>query len=67
MACGTGASATVVAGVLTGRLSRKAQVQLLGGSLGIEWADNDHVMLTGPAAEVFTGVAATELIEKARV
>ena len=67
MACGTGAAATVVAGALTGRLSRQAQVQLLGGNLEIEWADNDHVMVTGPAAEVFTGVVTAELIEKARV
>ena len=66
LACGTGAAATVVAGVLTGRLSRQAQVQLLGGSLEIDWAADDHVLVTGPAAEVFTGVATAELIEKAR-
>jgi diaminopimelate epimerase len=66
MACGTGAAATVVAGVLTGRLSRQAQVHLLGGNLDIDWAENDHVMVTGPATEVFTGVAAAELIDKAR-
>jgi diaminopimelate epimerase len=67
LACGTGASATVVAGVLTGRLHRQAQVQLLGGNLEIDWAENDHVFVTGPAAEVFTGVATAELIEKARL
>ncbi len=66
MACGTGASATVVAGVLTGRTSRQTQVQLLGGSLEIEWAADDHVMLTGPATEVFTGTVVPELIEPAR-
>jgi len=67
MACGTGAAATVVAGVLTGRLDRVAQVQLLGGSLSIEWADDDHVLVTGPAAEVFTAVVAAELVDQARV
>ena len=66
MACGTGAAATVVAGVLTGRLSRQTQVQLLGGNLEIEWAADDHVMLTGPATEVFTGVVVPELVESAR-
>jgi diaminopimelate epimerase len=67
MACGTGAAATLVAGVLTDRLNRAAQVQLLGGNLEIEWAADDHVLVTGPAAEVFTGVVVAELIEKARL
>ncbi len=66
MACGTGASATVVAGVLTGRTGRQTQVQLLGGSLDIDWAADDHVMVTGPAAEVFTGVVVPELLIGAR-
>jgi diaminopimelate epimerase len=54
-ACGTGACAVVVAGVLTERLSRQARVQLPGGGLEIEWADNDHVFMTGPAVEVYSG------------
>jgi len=57
LACGTGACAVVVAGVLAGRCERKVQVHLPGGDLEIEWsAVNDHVYKTGTATEVFTGV-----------
>lgn len=56
MACGTGACAAVVAGVLNGISSRKTTVKLLGGELEIEWNDrNNHVYLTGPAETVFEG------------
>lgn len=55
-ACGTGASAVCVAGVLTDRADRKVAIDLLGGSLDIEWNQtNDHVYKTGPAVEVFRG------------
>ena len=40
---------------LTGRADRTTDVILPGGPVGIEWADNDHVYMTGPATEVFTG------------
>lgn len=55
LACGTGSCATVVAGVLNDKLDRKAEVQLDGGKLIVEWADNNHVFMTGPAELVFTG------------
>ncbi len=56
MACGTGASAVTVAGVLTKRTGRKSVVHLAGGNLEIEWSESDnHVYLTGPAVEVFEG------------
>jgi diaminopimelate epimerase len=56
LACGTGACAVSVAGVLTGRAGRTVQVQLLGGELAIEWRESDnHVYMTGPAVEVFQG------------
>lgn len=55
LACGTGSCATVVAGVLNDKLDRKAEVQLDGGKLLVEWADNNHVFMTGPAELVFTG------------
>lgn len=55
LACGTGASAVCVAGVLTGRTERKILNHLLGGDLTLEWADNNHVYMTGPAMEVFSG------------
>lgn len=54
MACGTGACAALVAGVLTGRTERRALVHLLGGDLEIEWRTDDHVTMTGDAAEVFS-------------
>ena len=56
LACGTGACAAVVAGVLNGRNDRKTTVQLLGGELEIEWNESDnHVYLTGGANFVFEG------------
>jgi diaminopimelate epimerase len=56
LACGSGACAVCVAGVLTGRLERRVTVKLLGGDLQIEWNESDnHVFMTGPAVEVFTG------------
>lgn len=55
MACGTGACAVVVAGVLTGQLARNTLTRLPGGDLQIEWRENDHLYMTGPAEEVFTG------------
>lgn len=56
LACGTGACAAVVAGVLNAKNSRKTKVELLGGDLVIEWNEADnHVYLTGGATIVFEG------------
>ncbi|MDH7576478.1 MAG: diaminopimelate epimerase [Bacillota bacterium] len=55
LACGTGACASVVGGALTGRTGRRVRVNLPGGQLSVEWAENNHVYLTGPAEEVFQG------------
>lgn len=56
LACGTGACASLVAGVLTGRCERKATVELPGGPLLIEWSEIDQrLYMTGPAKRVFTG------------
>jgi diaminopimelate epimerase len=56
LACGTGASAVCVAGSLTGRTGREITAHLPGGDLKLHWReDDDHVLMTGPAAEVFTG------------
>ena len=56
LACGTGASAVCVAGVLTDRTDRRITVELVGGELDIEWsASENHVFMTGPAVEVFSG------------
>ena len=55
-ACGTGACATAVAAVLTGRANRKSRIVMDGGTLDIEWRETDnHVYMTGPAAFVFDG------------
>ena len=55
-AWGTGACAVLVAGVLTGRLERKATIVLPGGELQIEWnEENNHVFMTGEAVTVFEG------------
>jgi diaminopimelate epimerase len=57
LACGTGASAVCVAGVLTGRTERTITNHLLGGTLTLEWnEESNHVFKTGPATEVFSGV-----------
>jgi diaminopimelate epimerase len=55
LACGTGASAVCVAGVLAGVTQRKLLAHLPGGDLELHWAENDHVYMTGPAVEVFSG------------
>ena len=55
LACGTGACASAVAGFLTGRSDRNVQVHLPGGVLTIEYREDDHVLLTGPAETVFEG------------
>ena len=61
LACGTGASAVCVAGVLTGNTERKITNRLLGGTLTLEWiAETNHVFMTGPATEVFSGTWPTE-------
>lgn len=56
LACGTGTCATLVAAVLNGLTKEAADVELLGGSLHIEWdRDNNLVYMTGPATVVFSG------------
>ncbi len=54
-ACGTGACAVAVAGVLAGRTDRRLLVHLLGGDLELHWPEGGHVFMTGPAVEVFSG------------
>ena len=56
MACGTGACATAVAAFLTKRAGRKSSIVMDGGTLQIEYNEEDeHVYMTGPAAFVFEG------------
>jgi len=55
MACGTGASAVAVASHIKGLTGKNVTIHLLGGDLFIEWADDNHVYMTGPATKVFEG------------
>ena len=56
LACGTGACATGVAGILNGFVKSPVTVHLTGGDLTIEWdGEGKSVFMTGPAAEVFEG------------
>lgn len=55
LACGTGASAVCVAGVLNGLTEKKILNHLSGGDLTLEWAEDGYLYMTGPAVEVFTG------------
>jgi diaminopimelate epimerase len=57
LACGTGACASVVAGVLNQKCDRLCTVELPGGCLTIEWDQtSDRIYMTGPAEKVFTGI-----------
>jgi diaminopimelate epimerase len=55
LACGTGACAACVAGVLTGRTGNRLLAHVPGGDLELHWAADNHVFLTGEAVEVFSG------------
>ena len=56
LACGTGACASVVACYLNGLTESEVEVELLGGTLKIEWNQKDnHIYMTGPAVIVFEG------------
>jgi len=55
LACGTGASAVCVAGVLNGLTERRILNHLSGGDLELDWTEGGHLDMTGPAVEVFSG------------
>ncbi|MCK4327399.1 MAG: diaminopimelate epimerase, partial [Candidatus Diapherotrites archaeon] len=56
LACGTGACAVAVACALNKKTNRRIKVHLAGGDLDIEWAEDNHVYMTGSAEFVFDGV-----------
>ena len=66
MACGTGASAAVIASNLKGLTGKNVAVHLMGGDLFIDLAKDNHVYMTGPAKEVFTGEIKTDKKEYAQ-
>jgi diaminopimelate epimerase len=55
LACGSGACATLVNAHRRGLTHRRAMVIVDGGTLEIEWRDDNHVLMTGPVATAFTG------------
>jgi diaminopimelate epimerase len=55
LACGSGACATLVNAHRRGLTHRKAQIDVDGGTLTIEWRDDNHVLMTGPAETAFSG------------
>lgn len=55
LACGTGACASLVASVLNGKTGRRTTIHLPGGDLFIEWSEDEHVYMTGPATYAFEG------------
>ncbi|MDT8440688.1 MAG: diaminopimelate epimerase [Desulfuromonadales bacterium] len=55
LACGTGAAAVTVAGLLTGRTAGQLRNRLRGGELQMEWDGVNEIFMTGPAVEVFQG------------
>ena len=55
LACGSGACATIVNAARRGLTGRRASVELPGGTLTMEWAADDHVLMTGPVATSFQG------------
>jgi diaminopimelate epimerase len=65
-ACGSGACAALVAAHRLGLAGRNAEVILDGGSLDIEWREDGHVLMTGPATFAFEGQFDSALIEAGR-
>ena len=61
-ACGTGACAVAVAAARRGLTDRKVTVTLDGGDLHIEWRDDGHVIMTGPATLAFSGLMDQSLL-----
>lgn len=56
-ACGTGACAVCVAGVITEKSNPKITAHLLGGDLTLEYNQpQNHILMTGPATEIFSGI-----------
>jgi len=61
-ACGSGACATAVAAARRGLSGRSAIVILDGGALGIDWRDDNHIVMTGPVATAYSGVIDPSLV-----
>ena len=66
-ACGTAACAAAVAAARKDLTSRKVNVELPGGMLFIEWAPDDHILMTGPAELEFEGALAADTLSRVPV
>jgi len=66
-ACGTAACAAAVAAARKGLTGREVAVELPGGTLFITWAENDHILMRGPAELEFEGVLALDTLSRAPV
>ena len=67
MACGTGACAVLAAAARRKLVDRRATVELDGGDLLIEWSADDRIIMTGPAAESFSGALSPDLAPASRL
>lgn len=56
LACGTGACAVMTASYLNGKTGKDVRIDLRGGTLRVQLLESGHVLMTGPATEVFSGV-----------
>lgn len=63
-ACGSAACAAVVAAARRGLTARKIAIDMDGGRLFLEWLPNDHVLMTGPATEVYEGTINPSLLDE---
>ncbi|MFA4995084.1 MAG: diaminopimelate epimerase [Bdellovibrionales bacterium] len=66
-ACGSGSCATLVAAVRRNLSARRATVVLDGGELVIEWRDDNHILMIGPASLDYRGVVAEDIGDEERV
>lgn len=64
MACGSAACAAVVASARRRLTSRKVRIDMDGGALFMEWLANGHVLMTGPATEVYQGTINPALLQE---
>ena len=64
LACGTGACASTVAAILNKKTNKKVTMHLAGGDLIIEWTNNNRILMTGPAEEIFEGTVTQETLTK---
>jgi diaminopimelate epimerase len=65
--CSTAAAAATVAAVLSERTARQVEVLVFADKVQVEWAADNHLFLTGPASEVFSGEVVLKLVEEARL